>query len=104
MLDWMSAINAHIHVRYMAEWHIETDFWDRGNVESSFWKVCALLEHDMLLVYYTCRYDGRRCMDDLVSLNDEPFTHFLRYLTEPAFLALSRCRWSTLNSLLLSSF
>jgi hypothetical protein len=44
MLDWMSAINAHIHVRYLAEWHIETDFWDRGNVESSFWKVCALLK------------------------------------------------------------
>jgi hypothetical protein len=49
MLDWMSAINAHIHVRYLAEWHIETDFWDRGNVESSFWKVCALLERGMLL-------------------------------------------------------
>jgi hypothetical protein len=46
MLDWMSAINAHIHVRYLAEWHIETDFWDRGNVESSFWKVCALRDVD----------------------------------------------------------
>jgi hypothetical protein len=66
MLDWMSAINAHIHVRYLAEWHIETDFWDRGNVESSFWKVCALLERGMLLFCdierwgscwccYTCR-------------------------------------------------
>lgn len=39
MLDWMSAINAHIHMRYVAEWHITTDFWDRGNVETSFWKV-----------------------------------------------------------------
>jgi hypothetical protein len=27
-------------------------------------------------------------LDDLVSLNDEPFTHFLHFLTEPAFLAL----------------
>jgi hypothetical protein len=75
MLDWMSAINAHIHVRYLAEWHIETDFWDRGNVESSFWKVRALLERGMLLFAiferwgscwcnYTCRYDGQRCLDD----------------------------------------
>jgi len=39
MLDWMSAINAHIHMRYLAEWHITTDFWERGNVETSFWKV-----------------------------------------------------------------
>lgn len=39
MLDWMSAINAHIHMRYLAEWHITTDFWERGNVETTFWKV-----------------------------------------------------------------
>jgi hypothetical protein len=52
MLDWMSAINAHIHVRYLAEWHIETDFWDRGNVESSFWKVRAWLERGWCCLRY----------------------------------------------------
>uniref|UniRef100_A0A7S3H9A6 Uncharacterized protein n=1 Tax=Spumella elongata TaxID=89044 RepID=A0A7S3H9A6_9STRA len=41
MLDWMSAINAHIHMRYLAEWHITTDFWERGNVETTFWKMPA---------------------------------------------------------------
>ncbi len=53
MLDWMSAINAHIHMRYLAEWHITTDFWERGNVETSFWKVSrilfALLLHSYVL-------------------------------------------------------
>jgi hypothetical protein len=39
MLDWMSAINAHIHIRYLAEWHVKTDFWEQGNVHTSFWKV-----------------------------------------------------------------
>lgn len=52
MLDWMSAINAHIHVRYLAEWHITTDFWDRGNVETSFWKVSEQLS------YTCCRLSG----------------------------------------------
>jgi len=63
MLDWMSAINAHIHMRYLAEWHITTDFWERGNVETTFWKVnllpcCLHLICRVLNVFPHCYADA----------------------------------------------
>lgn len=35
----MTAINAHIHTRYINEHNIDTDYWDEGTVELSCWTV-----------------------------------------------------------------
>lgn len=39
MEEWMIAINAHIHAAFTSQYQIETDFWDEGNVATSFWMV-----------------------------------------------------------------
>ena len=54
MLEWMSAINAHIHIRYVAEWNIRSDYWERGNIATSFWKVskrCIVVVTVIVVVY-----------------------------------------------------
>jgi len=41
MEDWVMAINSHIHVKFKTEHEItsENDFWEDGEVGTSFWKV-----------------------------------------------------------------
>ena len=39
MDDWMILINAHIHMKYVFETHIKSNFWDTGTVEIKFFKV-----------------------------------------------------------------
>ena len=43
--DWMRAINAHIHIQFVEEQEIdEEDYWDKGVVALSVWKVRILLK------------------------------------------------------------
>ncbi len=39
MESWITAINGHIHRRYVAEHGIDTDYWDDGEVQLSVWRV-----------------------------------------------------------------
>ncbi|KAJ1414438.1 hypothetical protein B484DRAFT_454835 [Ochromonadaceae sp. CCMP2298] len=36
MEEWMAAVGAHVHVRYLTERHITSDLWDRGSVGVQF--------------------------------------------------------------------
>ena len=44
MDNWMLAINAHIHHVYLqnraAGGEDTSDFWDDGDIKTTFWKVC----------------------------------------------------------------
>ncbi len=40
MIDWMKAINAHVHNKFVKEQKLEgRDFWDDGPVQLALWKV-----------------------------------------------------------------
>eukprot|EP01038_Epipyxis_sp_PR26KG_P010564 gene10564-14190_t len=38
MESWMTAINAHVHVKFLQENQITSDYWEEGNIETSIWK------------------------------------------------------------------
>lgn len=91
----MQAINAHIHVRYVAEWNLTTDFWDRGNVETSFWKVrrCIRLRGRVLGRVYGRTHVCSGCgyQDFCIHAGRRPIVFCFLCITPP-WLPLVRCR------------
>ena len=41
MEEWITAITAHILVQYKIERKVDSDFFDVGRIETSFWRVPA---------------------------------------------------------------
>ena len=44
VIDWMTFINSHIHVKFMIENNIFTDYWDdpRGIISNTYWTMPEL--------------------------------------------------------------